>query len=39
LQHPGEADTIRKKGRDRALREHTWEARFDKIFRLLGLIK
>ena len=39
LQHPDEADTIRKKGRDRALREHTWEARFGKIFRLLGLIE
>ena len=39
LQHPDEADTIRKKGCDRALREHTWEARFGKIFRLLGLIE
>lgn len=39
LQHPGEADTIRKKGRGRALREYTWEARFGKIFQLIGILK
>lgn len=39
LQHPDEAKAVRKKGRERALREHTWEARFNKIFRLLGLLE
>lgn len=38
LTHPDEAEAIRKKGRNRALREHTWEARFAKVFRLLGLL-
>jgi hypothetical protein len=35
--HPAEA--VRKRGYDRAMREHTWEMRFDKIPRLIGLIK
>jgi Uncharacterized protein conserved in bacteria len=39
LSHPEEADAIRKKGYERALREHTWEMRFEKIFRLLGLLQ
>lgn len=38
LAHPAEADLIRTKGYERCLREHTWEGRFSKIFRLLGLI-
>lgn len=39
LQHPDEAQAIRTKGRERSLREHTWEARFNKIFRLSGLLE
>jgi spore maturation protein CgeB len=32
------ADEIRRKGFERARREHSWEMRFEKIFHLLGLI-
>lgn len=39
LSHPEEAEATRRRGYERALREHTWEARFDKIFRLLGLLE
>ena len=39
LRHPDEAQAIRTKGRERSLREHTWEARFNKIFRLSGLLE
>jgi spore maturation protein CgeB len=39
LTHPDEAEAIRKKGLKRSLRDHTWEARFSKIFRLLGLLE
>jgi len=39
LQHPDETEAIRRKGRERALCEHTWEARFARIFRLLGLLE
>ena len=38
LDHPAEAEAIRKRGYERALREHTWEIRFEKIFRLLGVL-
>jgi hypothetical protein len=38
LSHPEEADRIRIAGRERSLREHTWEMRFEKIFGLMGLI-
>lgn len=38
LKNPDEAATIRKAGRKRALRDHTWEKRFEKIFRLAGII-
>ncbi len=38
LDHPAEAEAIRKKGYKRALRDHAWEMRFEKIFRLIGLI-
>lgn len=38
LSNPEEAEDIRKKGRQRALNEHTWEMRFGKIFNLMGLI-
>lgn len=39
LSHPAEAQSIRKKGYERSLREHTWEARFAKIFHLIGILK
>lgn len=39
LSNPAEADKIRTAGRIRALKDHTWEKRFEKIFRLAGIIK
>jgi hypothetical protein len=38
LSNPEKADEIRRKGWERARREHSWEMRFEKIFHLLGLI-
>lgn len=38
LNNPEEAERIRKSGRERALRDHTWEKRFDEIFRLIGIL-
>jgi len=38
LQHPEEAQAIREQGRNRSLRDHTWESRFTRIFRVLGLL-
>lgn len=38
LSNPKEAEVIRDKGRQRALKEHTWEMRFERIFELMGLI-
>jgi hypothetical protein len=38
LSNPEKADEIRRKGFERARREHSWEMRFEKIFHLLGLI-
>lgn len=38
LAHPVQAETIREKGYQRSLREHTWEMRFEKIFRLIGIL-
>lgn len=38
LDHPDEAEAIRKAGHRRAVSEHTWEMRFEKIFTLMGLI-
>ncbi len=38
LSNPQTADEIRKRGLQRARREHTWEMRFEKIFSLFGLI-
>lgn len=32
------SEAIRQKGHERARKEHTWEKRFDKIFRLIGLV-
>jgi len=39
LDHPAEAEAIRNKGYLRARRDHTWEGRFEKIFRLIGLLR
>lgn len=38
LSNTQEAEAIRMAGRERALREHTWEMRFEKVFRLLGVL-
>ncbi len=38
LSNPEEANNIRKRGFERARREHSWEMRFEKIFDLIGLI-
>ncbi len=38
LADPGQAEAIRAAGRARALREHTWEMRFETILSLLGVI-
>ncbi len=38
LSNPEKADEIRRKGYERARREHSWEMRFQKIFYLLGLL-
>jgi len=39
LAHPDEADRIRRAGRARALADHTWEMRFERVFRLLGVLE
>ena len=38
LDHPDKAEAIRKAGYRRAVSEHTWEMRFEKMFTLMGLI-
>jgi len=38
LNNPDEAEIIRKAGRERALKEHTWEKRFEDIFHLAGIM-
>jgi len=38
LEHPQEAEVIRRAGYARAIREHTWEMRFDRVFRLMGVV-
>jgi spore maturation protein CgeB len=38
LANPELAEAIRRTGRARALREHTWEMRFEKVFRVLGVL-
>jgi len=38
LARPDEAEAIRHAGRMRALREHTWEMRFDRVFRVMGVL-
>jgi spore maturation protein CgeB len=37
LEHPREADMIRQAGYRRALRDHTWEKRFQQLFAAAGL--
>jgi len=39
LGHPEEAEKIRRAGRERALKDHTWERRFEQIFRMAGLLE
>lgn len=39
LNHPEETAGIRKAGRERALRDHTWEKRFKEVFDIVGLLK
>jgi hypothetical protein len=38
LSHPDNAEAIRVRGHIRAVKEHTWEQRFGKIFSLMNLI-
>jgi len=38
LSDPDQAEMIRRAGRARALNEHTWEMRFDRVFRMLGAL-
>lgn len=38
LSSPEEAGLIRREGRKRAIRDHTWEMRFQRLFKLLCLI-
>lgn len=38
LSDPEQAEIIRRAGRARALGEHTWEMRFDRVFRMLGAL-
>ncbi len=37
LGHPERAEAVRRAGRERALRDHTWTARFGMLFREMGL--
>lgn len=39
LANPAKADAIRQRGYRRALAEHTWEMRFEKVFRLVGVLE
>ncbi|MBE7445836.1 MAG: glycosyltransferase family 1 protein [Planctomycetia bacterium] len=39
LSNPVEADKIRTAGRIRALKDHTWEKRFENMFRITRLLK
>lgn len=38
LSNPEEAEVLRQAGRRRALSEHTWEMRFETVFRLIGVL-
>jgi spore maturation protein CgeB len=39
LTHPQQAEALREAGYRRALRDHTWERRFEELFRKIGLSK
>ncbi|HIJ79553.1 MAG: glycosyltransferase [Desulfobulbaceae bacterium] len=39
LKHDEEREEIRRRGYERALAEHTWEKRFEKVFTILGVLK
>ncbi len=39
LDHPDEAEAIGRAGRERAVKDHTWEKRFEKVLRVIGLIE
>ena len=39
LNHPEEAEFVRRSGYRRALREHSWTMRFEKIFQLIEILK
>ena len=39
LEHTSAADSIRQKGHERALRDHTWENRMERVLRILGLLE
>jgi len=39
LSEPLKAETIAKAGRIRAIKDHTWEKRFNEVFNAIGLIK
>ncbi|MDI9571020.1 MAG: glycosyltransferase [Pseudomonadota bacterium] len=38
LSDPARAEEIRRRGRERALRDHSWESRFQKAFAISGVI-
>lgn len=38
LDNPGEAEKIRHAGQRRALKDHTWEQRFEQVFRIIGIL-
>lgn len=39
LNNPDEAEKIRRAGRVRALRDHSWDLRFEYVFKMAGLIE
>jgi hypothetical protein len=39
LSHPEEAERIRRAGFERARSEHTWEMRFEKVLKLIGVLE
>lgn len=39
LANPEQAAKIREAGRKRALKDYTWEKRFEKVFRLSGIME
>jgi spore maturation protein CgeB len=38
LAHPELSEAARRAGRERALLDHTWESRFERVFRLMGVL-